>query len=275
MNKLKKIFSSLKPHLTAKNLKIVLILFFLVVGIFYWFGRKTRESIKEHRFLVATDSRWSQLDLRGQERYMQGFISELLDAIGNEENIHLRLVPVASSELLDQLDKGYYDGVVTSLSSDILSGDKYIFSDPFYLTGPVLIVPVHSKAKSISDLDTIGVKTGFFTAFSIVGEPLVSIIYYENMNEALSQLLSGKIDGLIMNSLDAYAYIQGYYAGKLKVATPPLNKSGLRLASLHTFFGKHLVEIFDEGVQKLKEEKIYDQLLNKWELVNPETAYTK
>lgn len=274
MNKLKHFFSIFKSYLSSKNIKIALIALLIIIGLFYWFGKKTRESIKEHRFLVATDSRWPQIDLRGQERYMQGFISELLESVAEEEDIHLRLVPVASSELLHQLEKGYYDGVISSLSSDILSGDKYLFSEPFYLTGPVLVVPIKSTAKNVGELNTIGIKNGFFTAFSKV-EPIVSTIYYENMNEALAELLAGKIDGLLMNSIDAYAYVNGYYAGKFKVVTPPLNKSGLRLVALHKFFGTQLIKLFEDGLERVKEEKIYDRLLEKWDLVNPETAYTK
>jgi len=204
---------------------------------------------------------------------MQGFIAELMELIAKDEEIRLQIIPVATSQLFDNLDKGYYDGVVGPLYPDVINEEKYLFSEPFYLTGPVLVVPVNSKATSIAELPNVGIKTGFSATFPNSGQPLTSLLSFDNMNIALSELILGKIDGLIMSSPDAYAYIQGYYADKLKVVTPPLNKEGLRLVTKHDFFGEALIKIFNEGLEKARKEKLYEKMLHDWELVNPETAY--
>lgn len=273
MNKIRHFFTLLKPWLTPKSIGIAVLSIFILFGLLHWFRAKTRESIKEHLFLVAVDNRWTSLDLHGQEGYMQGFVSELIEQIAKDEEIKIQVITVGVSQLFDNLDKRHYDAVINSLSPDVINQEKYVFSEPFYLTGPVLIVPLQSKATTIAELHNVGIKTGFSATFMDSGQPLTSTIPFYNMNVALSELIAGKIDGLIMDSLDAYAYVQGYYADKLKIVTPPLNKDGLRLITLHKFFGEHLVKIFDAGIKKAKEDKSYEKLLQRWELIDPEIAF--
>jgi polar amino acid transport system substrate-binding protein len=245
----------------------------IVFSFWYWFKAKTRETIKEHQFVIAADSRWFPLDLHGQEQYMVGFVSELTQSIAKDEEIKIQVISIGTSQLMDNMEKGYYDGVFSSLSPDILNEKKYRFSEPFYLTGPVLVVSVKSKATSIKELHTVGIERGFSLPTGLSNTPLTSVLPFDNTNIALSELVLGNIDGFIMDSVDAYAYVRGYYAGKLKVVTPPLDNEGLRLVTLNEFFGKELVKIFDQGLETARKDKRYHELLDKWELIDPETAY--
>lgn len=275
MNKITQFFSLVRSRLTPKSLLIIGGLLALLFSFYFFFVLKTKESIREHHFVIATDAQWSSLNLKGQERYMQGFVSELLEDIAKDEEIHMTVISVNPSQLFENLDRGYYDAVVSSLSPDVLNEEKYRFSNIFYSTGPVLVVPLNSKVTSLKEISSLGFKSGYSAAFVLSIAPQVSIVYYENINQALSDLAIGKIDGLMLDSVEAYAYIQGYYKDKLKVISAPMNESGLRLLTLHGFFGKKLIHLFDDGVERLKEDKTYDKLLERWDLVNPETAYQK
>lgn len=275
MNKIRQILSTLKSQSAPKAIGIAVLAILIILLLWFWFRAKAKESVKEHRFMIAADSRWSPLDLHGQEQYMLGFVSGLVDFIAKDEDVRIRVIPVGTSQLYDNLDKGYYDGAFSALPPDVLKEKKYLFSEPFYLTGPVLIVPLNSKATAMSDLHTVGIERGYTTTFAISGTPMTSIVPYDNLNTGLSELVFGKIDGLIVDSLDAYAFTQGYYKDKLKVVTLPLNDEGLRLITLDQFFGKALIKMFNQGLEKAKKEKIYQNLLEKWELVDPESAYHK
>lgn len=276
MNKIKSIISSVRPYLTPKFLTFALLGLCVFFTLFIWLRTKEKESIKEHYFIVASDSRLFSLDLHGKEQYMQGFTSELMDFIAKNEEIKLQLVTSGGVfQFFDNLENGYYDGVVSSMPPSVLNQDKYLFSEPFYLTGPVLIVPIKSSATKVSDLRTIGIKTGTYGSLALANLPSISTLSFENINVALSELVAGRIDGIVLDSLSAYAYIQGYYKDKLKIVTPPLDSQGLRLVTKHNFFGKALVKIFNEGLEKAKEEKIYDKILQKWDLTNPETDFQK
>ena len=275
MNKIRQILSKWKSLSTRKAVGMALLATLVIFMLWYWLRSNAVESIKDYRFVIAADNRWSPLDLHGQEQYMLGFVSGLIDFIAKDEDVKIRIIPVGTSQLYDNLDKGYYDGIFSSLHPDVLKEKKYLFSEPFYLTGPVLIVPSNSKATMMSDLHTVGIERGFRTIFALSGTPMTSIVPYDNLNAGLSELVLGKIDGLIVNSLDAYAFTEGYYKDKLKVVTLPLNDEGLRLITLDHFFGKALIKIFNQGLERAKEEKIYHNLLEKWDLVDPENAFHK
>lgn len=269
MNKIRHIFSNIQPKSIIYFGLILLLLFIF----WFWFKNKSVETVKDHRFLIGIDNRWFPLDLRGQESYMQGFVSELTTQIATKEDLKIQLVPVATSQLFDNLDKEYYDAVFSSLSPNVLNERKYYFSDTIYSVGPVLIVPKYSKATSIDQLHNVGVKTGFSGIFAASGSPLTSVITYNNMNLALSDLDMGKIDGLVMGSIDAYAYIKGFYLDKLKVVTPPLTKEGLRLVTLNNHLNKEFIKLFNEGLKEIKEEGDYEKILHNWNLIDPEKAY--
>jgi len=268
MNKIKRLLL-----VKSKYLAIGFGLLVLILILWFFVYKEKEETIKGYQFLIAIDKSWAPLDLHGQEQYMQGFISELIAKIAKEEEIKIQLVTVPSSQLFDNLEKGFYEGVISPLSPNVINEKKYIFSEPVYFVGPVLIVPLHSKATKISELHNVGVKTGFSGIFTISGSPMTQILTYNDMNMALNDLARGKIDGLIMGSVDAYANIQGYYRDKLKVVTSPLTNEGLRLVTLNNFFGQELEKHFDKGLLQTKKEGYYQNLLKKWELVDPEKAY--
>jgi polar amino acid transport system substrate-binding protein len=59
------------------------------------------------------------------------------------------------------------------------------------------------------------------------------------------------------------------FPGKLKVATPQLIDLGIRLIARKDEQGEHLVEHFNQGLAKVKEEGEYERLFKRWELVSP------
>jgi ABC-type amino acid transport substrate-binding protein len=273
MNKIRQVITRFKSLSPKKAFGYIGIPLLVVLSFWYWSNLKTRETIKDHLFVIAADNRWFPLDLHGQEQYMVGFVTELSQNIAKEEEIKIQVVPIGTSQLMDNLEKGYYDGIFSSLNPNILNEKKYSFSEPFYLTGPVLVVPVKSKATSINELYTVGIVRGYSLPPGVTNSPKTSVIPFDNINFALSELTFGNIDGFLLDSIDAYAYVKGYYSGKLKVVTPPLDKEGLRLVTLNKFFGNELVKIFDQGLESIRKSKQYHKLLDKWELIDPETAY--
>lgn len=265
-----RVFSKLKGAGNYKKIGIALLALLLL-----WFGiRSCRnvESLKDHVFFIAADNKWYPISLLGKEQYMQGFTTELLQEISREEGFKFRFMTVGSAQLFDSLDRGIYDGVISTLMPDVVRREKYLFSDPYYLVGPVLVVPTHSKIKGLNDLDgkSVGIRRGSPAVFVLSGYPGILLVTFDNMTEALDRLLSDRLDGVIVDSMIAHTYTQGIYANQLKVVTNPLLDEGFRLIAKHGRLGEHLIEKFDAGLKKVKEKGIYKQLLNKWELIDTE-----
>lgn len=262
-----KIFSTLKKSIAYKKTAIALL--FL---LFLWLGLRScsnNEALKDHVFLIAADNKWFP-SLAGKEQYMQGFTTDLLQEISREEDFRFRFMPAGSSQIYSNLDRGMYDAAIGSLIPDIFHREKYTFSDPFYLLGPVLVVPEDSTIKTIQDLDgkSIGIRRGSSAVFILTGYPGIALVTFGNMNDALVSLLEDRLDAVIMDSMIAHYYMQGVFAGRLKVVTNPLTEDGLRMIVLHGDTGEYLIEKFNAGLKKVRENGTYRRLLQKWDLVN-------
>src|SRR5947209_5091837 len=98
---------------------------------------------KSEVYRIGYDSTWHPIPLDGKERAMMGFVSELFQEIAKVEELQIKLINTGADYLFYGLNNGDFDGVLSSLT--VASSSKYLFSKPFYLLGPVLIVPFDSS----------------------------------------------------------------------------------------------------------------------------------
>lgn len=247
----------------------------LLVVLLLWFGMRScivNEIFKDRVFFIAADNRWYPFSLLGKEQYMQGFATDLIQEISREEEFRFRFMAVSASQLYDSLDRGIYDAVIGAMIPDAVHREKYLFSDPFYLYGPVLMVPFDSSIKSLDDLDgmSVGIRRGSPAVFALSGYPEISLVIFDNMNEAVDRVLMDRLDGIILEGLIAHTYAQGIYENQLKVVTNPLLDEGLRLVAKPGEISEYLIEKFNDGLAKVKQKGIYKQLLEKWDLIDTE-----
>lgn len=237
----------------------------LLSVIFISFFSCSKES-KKNIYKIGRDVNWSSVNLQGREKNMSAFVEELLQEVSLREQIKIQLYSIKGDGLIHALDR-QYDGVLSSLTPSNLS--DYLFSDPFYLLGPVLLTRESTKISSLKDIEgmIVGIPGELSTVFT--GDilfPSVHFVTYENVNRALSNLLSNSLDGVILNSIPAYAYVTGYYAGKVKVVTPPLTDLGLRLVA--TKHSPELIKYFNKALKDMMEDGTYERLLKRWDLFN-------
>lgn len=222
---------------------------------------------------IVRSNNWSPLTFYGKEYNMGAFVDELIRGIGSIEHLNIYLVSTPNLDprgLFALLDSEHYDAIVVTFSPITVIQNKYIYSNPIYNAGPVLIVPESSKATSLKDLQgkPIGIQNRSTQAFDI-GKDSSMFISYDNMVTALDDLEGNIISGVIMEAELANIYTHGNYKGKLKVATAPLTDLGLRLVTKNSVDGKYLIEKFNEGLAKTEKEGIFENGIKKWDLANP------
>jgi polar amino acid transport system substrate-binding protein len=221
---------------------------------------------------IGRDSTWYPLDLRRKEKAVVGFSNDLMDAIGKDQGFKAIVFEVGANALLDGLDIGNYDAVFSSYPPNPMNKKKYAFSEPFYLIGPVLAVRDNSTIKSVKDMSgrILGIESGALQVFNILEPSDVIIIPYPTSAKALEDLDASVIDGVLLDALKAYIWTEGFYAGRLKVATAPLTDKGIRLITLNTPEHVKWIEQFNEGLKNVKNDGIYDKLIEKWDLIDTE-----
>lgn len=241
-------------------------------------------------YRIAIDESWYPLDLFNKDKDLFLFSEEIMQKIATKQKLSIEILPVESENLFAGLDEGDYDAVLSSLmvleknatnyvftSNTVLKEgtESYTFSNSYYLFGPVIVVSASSPIKSVKDLNgmTIGVANEFKPVSYLINNTSINFVYYayNNVGKLVDDVINQKIDGMILNAIPAYEYTKSpIYQNQLKIVSAPLNREGLRLIVRNTPESKELIVQFNKGLNDLKKNGAYNQLLLKWDLFNPE-----
>lgn len=242
----------------------------VLLGLLFFFLLKSciGDHLGEELYIIGQDTRWKELKLRGKERNLVVFNNDLLTQIAHEEEFRIRIT--SSVHLIHELNEGKLDAILTVMNPEDMKG-HYLFSDPYFLTGAVLILPFNAKVKREGKkINVIAIRPDS-PLISVLGiDPTIRVKIYDHILDALEDVRMKKIDGAIFPALTAYYYLDSFFRGELRVATSPLTDEGIRLATLNNEKGKTLIEKFDRGIKKLKEEGEYQALLSRRGLYNTE-----
>lgn len=229
-------------------------------------------SVVDDRYLIGQDSRWNDFNLLGKERNVTAFNSDILSALATYDKISIRLSIGDESQLRRELESKEIQGILTNIKPSFSNESQFVFSHPYFLTGPVLVIsslePIqgwNEKAKK-----TIGVSSSTPTAINLEKDPSLQLRLYSDLFQALADLNDQKIDGVVFPVLQVQTYIQAFYSNRLRIVTTPLNEEGIRLMALNDEKGKALIKRFDEGLEKIRQDGTYDKLLKQWGFTNVE-----
>lgn len=254
-------------------LPIILLLVIVFFAGWFYLSSPTATSLPS-TYRIARDQTWAPVQLYGMEGNISGFSDDLARAIAAEQHFSVEFVLVETDDLFSGLDQGDYDGVLSSSTRFEENPVEYSLSDPYYLLGPVLVTSTSSNIKSKNDLKgkTIGIITGSIPLTALEKHSSITFTFYDynNLLQLLEDVSNNVIDGTVLDMMTAYVYTSGVYQGRLKILTNPLNNKGLCLIAKNDPESKALIQRFNVGLKAIKEKGIYQDLLNKWQLFNPE-----
>lgn len=264
-------FSKLLKVRIPGGLRTAVVLILALVGLIFAVRACSAHFLWEPPiYRIAIDKTWYPIQLFDKERNMQAFASELLLAIAKKENIRIEIFFAGSDNMFLGLNNSQFDGVLSPLQPGVFNRESYIFSDPFYKLGAVLVVSDSSNVKSLSDMGgkIIGIRSDASLVFNINQFPEIILKSYDNSLIALMDLEKNTIDGVILDALSASIYTSGIFAKRLKIVGSPLTDIGLRLITRHN--QEKLIEHFNAGLKALKSNGTYNEMIYKWGLFNPE-----
>ncbi len=223
-------------------------------------------------YRIAQERLLNNIKVTGKEKNLEAFANDVVKTIAKRKGISLQLLSISPGLVFVGLEDGQYDAVITTLVPNAANEAVYDFSNPLYRVGSVLIVPPNSSIEEFSDAEgkVIGITREESTFFEVGIYPDVLFYSYDDEIDALEDLEAGKLDGVVMNAWPAYSLINSFFRGKLKVATKPFTKQGLRIASLESSRFAKMIPEFDEGLAELKKDGTYQELIYKWGLIDTE-----
>lgn len=221
-------------------------------------------------YRIGIDPSFYPLHLSGKEANLYAFTTELFQEISQRQKISFILMRESSSNLEYNLKRGKFAAIISSMPPYLFLEKTFSFSSPYLLTGPVLIAP--ASANDIEHLKEfsgkeIGIVTGSTDAALLISPyPHILIRPYSSIPLLLNAVVAAQSDAALVPRLLAEGYVHDLYEGKLKIVSPPLNDEALRLLTLANA-QPELLELFDKGLQELKEDGTVAALLKKWDLV--------
>ncbi|MGM0432087.1 MAG: ABC transporter substrate-binding protein [Spirochaetota bacterium] len=143
-----------------------------------------------------------------------GFDVDVAQEIADRMDMELDYVTTAWDGIIEGLRAKRYNGILGSMGITAEREKRVNFTDPYYYSGPQLIVRKDSNISGPEDLtadSTIGLVTG--TTFEEDANTLgVQVKLYEDDNQTLIELLNGRIDGVLTDrivGLNAIASLSG------------------------------------------------------------------
>ncbi len=210
------------------------------------------------------------INLQGKETSIQGFTDDILYEIARMKKIRLQINTVEHGKTGEMIEMQGADGVVGVVDASLQNRRQYLISDPLFTFGPVVVL---RQGDSYKDIDSLKNKVvGFNRAYAglIENRDDLSFILkpYDQMTYAMEDLVHGKIDAVILDSIRAYQLVGNFYANTLKVASSPLIATSLCLIVKVGNYSE-LIPLFNDGLAKLKKQGTYQKMLDYWGLVDP------
>lgn len=196
-----------------------------------------------------------------------GFDIDLINAIGKEANLNIKIEPMQFDGLIPSLMSSSIDAVISGLTITDERKKQVLFSDGYYTAAQDLMIRKEDlgKFKTMNDLNgkAVCVQIGSAGADIAAGIPDAKVVTFNTMVEAFMELKRNGCDASITGTPVNQYYLTS--TGEKDLAHVPesaVNAKQLGIAVNQK--NTALVEKINDGLKKLRANGVYDELYKKW-----------
>ncbi|MBK1813474.1 transporter substrate-binding domain-containing protein [Clostridium sp. YIM B02505] len=231
-------------------------------------GCSKKDEGTNKKYVIATDATYAPFEYEKDGKYI-GIDMDLLDAIAKSENFQYELKPMNFKGIIPGMTSNQIDAAIAGMSITDERKKSLDFSEGYFDAGISIVVKAENdKIKSADDLKgkIFAVKKG--TAGSKFAEDNkdkygATIRYFDDSPSMFQEVINGNAD-VTFEDYPVIAY-------KISTdSTPTLKVVGDRLTKDQYGFAvvkgknKELLDKFNTGLKKLKENGEYDKILSKY-----------
>jgi glutamine transport system substrate-binding protein len=213
--------------------------------------------------VVATDTAFVPFEFKEGDKYV-GFDIDLWDAIAQEIGVSYELRPMDFAGIIPALQTGQVDVALAGITIKPERQEVIDFSDGYYDSGLLLMVPADSDIASYEDLagKTLAVKTG--TSSSDYAEENfedTELRKFPNIDNAYLELRTGGVDAAMHDTPNVLYYIATAGGGQVKPVGEQMmaHEYGIGFPK-----GSELTAQVNTALANMKADGRYDAIYEKW-----------
>lgn len=236
---------------------------FLVCAVFV-------SSASATKLVVATDTNFPPFEFKDEKTGQHvGFDVELWAAIAREAGLEYDLQPMAFKGIVPGLQSSQLDAGIAGMSITDERKKVIDFSDGYYDSGLLLLVPKDSAIKGLDDLagKTVATKTGT-TSVDFLKEksPKAKLALFPNDNAMFMEIMSGGADAVMFDKPVVESFLSKRGEGKVAIVGDLYSGQPYGIGFPK---GSPLVEKVNAALAKIKASGEYATIYEKWFGVAP------
>lgn len=222
------------------------------------------------KLTVATDTNFPPFEFKDPKTGKHtGFDVELWDAIAKEIGIEYDLQPMAFKGIVPGLQSAQLDAGIAGMSITDKRREVIDFSDGYYDSGLLLLVPADSSIDGLKALDgkVIATKQGT-TSVEFLKENAnpAETKLFPNDNAMFMELMTGGVDAVMFDKPVVESFVSKRGKGKVKVVGELYAGQPYGIGFPK---GSELVSKVNAAIKTLKANGTYATLYKKWFGVEP------
>ncbi len=248
-----------------KKWTIIALLVLVIIAAAWFKSGVEAEEVKLIR--VGTDPVWPPFEMVDEEtKEIIGFDIDLIKAIGEVQGFEVEMVNINFDALIPGIAQCQFDAAASAITITEERLKQMLFSDPYIKVGQVMTVKEDNNTmvnKEDFKGKVIGGQTGTTGAIMAAEWEIEGVSKYKGYDAvdlAFMDLKNGQIDGVLSDSLLAEGLVKSL--GGLKIVGDMYSSEELGFAVCKN--QPELVDLINEGLEKVKEDGTFDKLVEKY-----------
>ena len=216
--------------------------------------------------VVGTNAEFMPFEYTDDDNNIIGYDIDIIKAVGKAAGLDINIQNQAFDTLVEGLESGKLDAVISGMTITEARKLKVDFSDPYYNAAQVIVVLEKTKGfDKIEDIKgkLVGVQlgtTGAGMSEEAMGENNPDLKQFRKYNEVFSELRLGRIDAIVVDLPVAQAYVRKMEG--IRISSPAMSEEeyGIAVKKGDT----ELLEKINGGLKKIRESGEYDAITEKW-----------
>ncbi|WP_432289347.1 glutamine ABC transporter substrate-binding protein GlnH (plasmid) [Aminobacter sp. BA135] len=221
------------------------------------------QSVRAEDLVVATDTAFVPFEFKEGDKYV-GFDIDMWDAIAKEIGVTYTLQPMDFNGIIPALQTKQVDVALAGITIKDERKKAIDFSDGYYDSGFLLMVPADSAVKGEADLKgkILAVKTGT-SATDYAKEHFkdTELRQFPNIDNAYLELQTGRVDAAMHDTPNVLYYVKTAGGGKVKAVGEQMmaHQYGIGFPK-----GSELVVKVNAALANMKQDGRYAEIYKKW-----------